>query len=122
MIGYAYVTFSFDPDGQFIFPLTVCITEMRTQNLLGMDFCQEQVSGIPFDLPGIEIKNLAGRFAMATLTNKSDPHLSPILTTRTPCTICIDAKIARYWNYLPADTHTHFFNQIATPWPPAYPL
>ena len=57
MIGYATKTLSYDPDGQFIFPLTVWITGMRTQNLLGMDFCQKQVSGIHFDLPGIEIKN-----------------------------------------------------------------
>ena len=57
MIGYATITLSYDPDGQFIFPLAVWITEMRTQDLLGMDFCQKQVSGIHFDLPGIEIKN-----------------------------------------------------------------
>ena len=56
MIVYGTITFSYDPDGQFIFPLTVWITEMRTQNLLGMDFCQNQVSGNHFDLPGIEIK------------------------------------------------------------------
>ena len=42
MIGYATITFSHDPDGQFIFPLTVWITEMRTQNLLAMDFYQKQ--------------------------------------------------------------------------------
>ena len=58
MIGYATITFRYDPDGQFIFPLTVWITEVRTQNLLGMDFCQKQVSGIHFDLAGIKIKNL----------------------------------------------------------------
>ena len=40
MIGLATLTFSYDPDGQFTFPLTVWITEMKTQNLLGMDFCQ----------------------------------------------------------------------------------
>ena len=57
MIGYATITFSYDPDGQFIFTLTVWIAEMRTQNLLGMNFCQKQVSGFHFDLPGIEIKN-----------------------------------------------------------------
>ena len=56
MIGYATINFSYDPDGQFIFPLTVWITEMRTQNLLCMDFCQKQVSGIDFDLPGNEKK------------------------------------------------------------------
>ena len=56
MIGFATLTFSYDPDGQFFFHLTVWITEMKTQNLLGMDFCQKQVSGIHFDLPGIELK------------------------------------------------------------------
>ena len=29
MINYATTTFSYDPDGQFIFPLTVWITEVR---------------------------------------------------------------------------------------------
>ena len=29
---------------------------MKTQNLLGMDFCQKQVSGIHFELPGNELK------------------------------------------------------------------
>ena len=41
MIGYATITSSYDPDGQFIFQLLVCITEMRTQNLRGMDYCQK---------------------------------------------------------------------------------
>ena len=57
MIGYATVTFSYDPDGEFIFPLTVWTTEMRTQNFRLMDFCQKQVSGKHFHLPGKEIKN-----------------------------------------------------------------
>ena len=56
-MGYATISFSYDPDGQFIFPLTVWITETRTQNLLGMDFCQKQVFGIHFDLLGNEKKN-----------------------------------------------------------------
>ena len=56
MIGYATIAFSYDPDGQFIFSLTVWVSEMRTQNLLGMDFCQRQISGIHFDLAGVEIK------------------------------------------------------------------
>ena len=49
MIGYATITFSYDQDGQFIFPLTVWITKMRTQILREMDFCQKQVSGSHFD-------------------------------------------------------------------------
>ena len=88
MIGYATITFSYDPDGQFIFPLTVWITEMRTQNLPGMDFCQRQVSGIHFDLPGIEIKNPLKSICFGSFhQNKSYPHLSQILTIRTPYTM-----------------------------------
>ena len=55
MIGYATITISQDPDGQFIFPLTVWITGMRTQNLLGMGFCQKQVSEFHFELTRIEV-------------------------------------------------------------------
>ena len=47
MIGFATLAFSYDPDGQFSFPLTVWITEMKTQNLLGTDFCQTHVSIYP---------------------------------------------------------------------------
>ena len=109
MIGYATITFSYDTDGQFIFPLTVWITEMRTQNVLGMDFCQKQVSGIHFDLPGIEIKNPPKSIRYGSFhQNKFYPHLSQTLTIRTPYTICMDAKSARCWKYLPTDTHIHF--------------
>ena len=74
MIDYATITFSYDPDGKFIFPLTVWINEMRTQNLLGVDFCRKQVSGTHFDLPGIEIKNIRSQFAMA-VSIKTNPIL-----------------------------------------------
>ena len=109
MIGYATITFSFDPDGQFIFPLTGWITEMSNQNLLGMDFWQKQVSGNHFDLPGIEIKNPPKSICYGSFhQNKSYRHLSRILTTRTPYTICIDTKSARCWKYSPTDAHIHF--------------
>ena len=57
LTGYAIITFCYDPDGKFIFSLREWITEMRTQSLLGIAFCQKQVSGTFFALPGIEIKN-----------------------------------------------------------------
>ena len=59
VVGYATITFCYDPDGQFVSPLTVWISEMKTQKFLGMDFCQKQISGIHFDLPGLELKNPA---------------------------------------------------------------
>ena len=109
MIGYETINFSFDRDGNFIFPLTVWITEKRTQKLVGMDFCQKQVSGIHFDLHGIEIKNPPKSIYYGSFhQNKSYPHLLQILTIRTPYPMYIDAKIARCWKYLPTDTHIHF--------------
>ena len=86
MIGYATTTFSYDQDGQLIFPLTVWITKMRAENLLGMEFCQKQVSGNHFDLPGIEIKNTPKSICCGGFhQNKFYPHLLESLTIRTPC-------------------------------------
>ena len=90
MIGFA--TFSSDPDRQFSFPLTVWITEMKTQTFLGMDFCQKQVSGIHFELPGIELKELPNTGCYGSLHhNKSYPFISQILTMRTPHAMHIEA-------------------------------
>ena len=94
--GYATIMFCYDPDGQFVFPLTVWITELKTQNLLGMDFCQKHVSGIHFDLPGKELKNTPSLLFYGSFhQNKRHPHLPQILTIRIPYTIYIDAKSAR---------------------------
>ena len=109
MIGLATLTFSYDPDGQFTFPLTVWFTEMKTQNLLGMDFCQKQVSGIHFELPGIELKEPPNTVCYGSLhQNKSYPFISRILTIRTPHAMHIEAKSARCWKYSPEDPHAHF--------------
>ena len=88
MVGYAIITFCYDPDGQFLFPSTVWVTEMKTQNLLGMDFCQKQVSGIHFALPGIELRNPPNSLCFGCFhQNKVYPHLSHILTIRLPYTM-----------------------------------
>ena len=109
MISYATLTFSYDPDGQFIFSLTLWITGIRTQNLLGMVLCQTQFSGIHFDQPGIEIKNPPKSICYGSFhRNKSYPQLSQILTIRTPYTMRIEAKSARCWKFSPAYTHAHF--------------
>ena len=109
MIGFATLTFSYDPDGQFFFHLTVWITEMKTQNLLGMDFCQKQVSGIHFDLPGIELKEPPNTVCYGGLHQKKFyTFISQILTKRTPHAMHIEAKSARCWKYSPEDPHAHF--------------
>ena len=94
---------------KFSFPLTVWITEMRTQNLLGMDFCQKQVPGIHFDLPGIALKEPPNTVCYGSLhQNKSYRFISQIATIRTPHAMHIEAKSARYWKYSPEDPHSHF--------------
>ena len=109
MIGLATLTFSYDTDGQFTFPLTVWITDMKTQNLLVLDFCQKQVSGIHFELTGIELKEPPNTVCYGNLhQNKSYPFISRILTIRTPHAMHIEAKSARCWKYFPEDPHAHF--------------
>ena len=74
-----------------------------------MDFCQKQVSGIHFDLPGIELKEPPNTVCYGSLhQNKSYPFISQILTIRTPHAMHIEAKSARYWMYSPEDPHAHF--------------
>ena len=112
MVGYATITFCYEPDGQFLFPLTVWITEiteMKTQNLLGMEFCQKQVSGIHFDSPGIELKISPNSLCCDCFhQNKLYPHLSQIVTIRLPYTMYIDAKSARCWKVSAEDSQIHF--------------
>ena len=91
------------------FPLTVWITEMKTQNLLGIDFCQKQVWGIHFDLPGIEHKEPPNTVCYGSLhQNKLYRFISQILTIRTSHAMHIEAKSARCWKYSPEDPHAHF--------------
>ena len=75
MIGYATIDFSYYPNGEYSFPLTVWITEMRTQILLGMDFCQNQASRIVFNLPGIELRQPPKTFCYGSLFTKTKPFL-----------------------------------------------
>ena len=108
MNGFATLIFSYDPDGQFFLRLTVWFTEMKTQNLLGMDFCQNQVSGIHFELPGIELKEPPNTVCYKSLhQNKLYPFLQ-FLTIRNPHARHIEAKSARCWKYSPEDPHAHF--------------
>ena len=123
MIGYATMDFSYDPNGEHTFPLTVWIKEMRTQNLLGMDFCQNQASGTHFDLPGIELRQPPKTFCYGSLhQNKTFPYVSRILTVREPYTMLVDAKIARCWKSSPgtqnlASRLDQCFNPTEKLWP-----
>ena len=109
MIDSATINFSCNPDGQFSFPLTLWITELKTQNLLGMVFCQKEVSGIQCGLLGIEFKEPPNTVCYASLhKSKSYPFILQILTIRTPHAMHIEAKSAWCWKYSPEDPRAHF--------------
>ena len=82
---------------------------MKTQNLLGNDFCQKQVSGFHFDLPRFSLKGPPNTVCYRSLhQNKLYPIISQILTIRTPLAMHIEAKSARCWKYPPEDPYAHF--------------
>ena len=90
------------------FPLTAWITKMKTQNLLEMDFFRKQVSGVHFDLPGIELKEPPNTVCYGSLhQNSFYPSIPQILTIRTPHAMHIETKSARCWRNSPKDPHAH---------------
>ena len=108
-MGFITLNLWFDSDGEHNFPLTLWITEMKTQNLLGMNFCKEQINRIHFDLPGIELKKPSNTFCYGSLQlNKLFPFVSQILTIRIPYSMYIDPKTTRCFKYAPQDPNKSF--------------
>ena len=82
---------------------------MRTQNLLGMDFCQNQASEIHFDLPGVELRQPQKTFYYGSHHQKKTfPYVSRILTVRLPYIMHVDAKSARCCKCSPGDPKSLF--------------
>ena len=59
MLGHTTLNFSFDSDGQHCFQLQLWITETKTANLLGIEFCRKYISKLHFDIPALELKDTA---------------------------------------------------------------
>ena len=108
MIGFATITSKYDPDKQSSFSLALWVTKMKILNLLSMDFCQKEISGIHFDLPGIELKEPPNTVCYRSLhQNRSYLFISQILTIRTPHAMHFEAKSARCWKYSREDPLAH---------------
>ena len=110
MICYATIKFSYDPDGEHSFPLTVCITETETENLLGMDFCQDRVSGSQFHLPSNEVQHPPKTFFCcgSLHQNRNFPYVSRVLTVTLLYTLHVDATSAQCWKHSPGDPKFNF--------------
>ena len=97
ILGSTTITFSFDSDGLHPVELKFWITEAKTPNLLGIDFCRQLVSKLHFDLPAIELKDSPNTICYGNLrATKPLPYVSKVETIR---------------------TDTHF---VSTPKPPVY--
>ena len=59
MIGHTILSFSFDSDREHQFEFLLWITETRTSNLFGIEFCRQYVSKLHIEIPAIELKNTA---------------------------------------------------------------
>ena len=82
---------------------------MKAKNLLGMDFCQDQIFGIHLDWPGIELRQPPKSFYNGSLQqNEKFPDVPRIPRVRLLYTMHVDAKSARCGKYLPGDPKFHF--------------
>ena len=101
MLGSTTIAFSFDSDGLNPVELKFWITEAKTPNLLGINFCRQLVSELHFDLPAIELKDSPNTICYGnSCATKPLPYVSRVETIRTDNPICIDAKTTRYTNTL----------------------
>ena len=108
MLGSTTITFSFDSDGLHPVELKFWITEAKTPNLLGIDFCRQLVSKLHFDLPAIELKDSPNTICYGNLcATKPFPYVSKVETIRTDNPICIDAKTTRLHKYS-RENNRHF--------------
>ena len=57
MLGHTTLNFSFESDGQHCFQLQLWITETKTANLLGIEFCRKYISKLYFDIPALELND-----------------------------------------------------------------
>ena len=74
-----------------------------------MDFCQNQASGIQFDLPVLELRQPPKTICYGSLhQNKTFPYVSRILAVRLPYNMQVDAESARCWKYSPGDPKSLF--------------
>ena len=80
MIGYTILTSYFDTDEKYKADHRVWITEEKTSNLLGVDFCHTFLKALYFDIPAVELKTSdKGVLSYGSLNNeKAYPQVSKL--------------------------------------------
>ena len=109
MLGHTTLNFSFVSDGQHCFQLQLWITETKTANLLGIEFCRKYISKLHFDIPALELKDTPNTICYGSLcATKPYLYLSLIRAIRILHQMHIDAKTSRVYKYQPEDEQTNF--------------
>ena len=80
MIGYTILTSYFDTDGKYKANHRVWVTEEKTSNLLGVDFCHTFLKALYFDIPAVELKTSdKGVLSYGSLNNEKEyPQVSKL--------------------------------------------
>ena len=104
MLGHNTLNFSFDSDGKHCFHPQVWITEIKTANLLGKEFCRKYIVKLHFDIPALELKDTLNAICYGSLcATKPYPYLSVIKAIRKLHYININATTSRVCKYRPED-------------------
>ena len=80
MIGYTITTSYFDTDGKYKANHRVWVTEEKTFNLLGVDFCHTFLKALYLDIPAVELKTSdKGVLIYGSLNNEKEyPQVSKL--------------------------------------------
>ena len=104
MIGYATIEFSYDPNGEYSFPLTSGLRKKILKTSSGWTFVRTKFPEVIWIYLVSSCGRLQKLFVIEVFTKtKFVPDVFRILTVRLPCTVRVDAKSTRCWKYSPGD-------------------
>ena len=108
MFGHSSIQSCFDTDGNCPSNYKVWITEEKTANLLGVDFCHLFLKALYFDIPAVELKSKDGVISYGLINNdKEYPNVSKIVSINLKEPLFIPAR-STYLNKHSAEPNSYF--------------
>ena len=108
MFGHTSIQACFDTDGKYPSNRKVWITEEKTANLLGVDFCHLFLKALYFDIPAVELKSKEGAISYGLMNNdKEYPKVSKIVSSNLKEPLFIPARSTYLYKHL-AEPNSYF--------------
>ena len=108
MFGHTSIQSCFDTDGKYPSNHKVWITEEKTANLLGVDFCHLFLKALYFDIPAVELKSKEGVISYGLMNNdKEYPNVSKIVSINLKEPLFIPARSTYLYKHL-AEPNSYF--------------